>query len=120
MNSKVSIQVKPVTVNRAYKGRRFKTSEHDAFRAECLLKLPDIELPSPPFEVWYEFGFSNTQCDYDNAVKPFQDALQERYQFNDKLIYKAHIRKYIVPKGCEFISFNIKSLADTTWEQQNE
>lgn len=103
----VTIPIKPLTVNRAYQGRRFKTPEHNYYRQELMLRLPNIELPEPPYIVYYEFGFSNSQCDYDNAVKPFQDALQERYGFNDKDIVQAHISKVITPKGQEYISFQI-------------
>lgn len=101
------ISIKPLTVNRAYQGRRFKTPEHNSYRKELMLRLPDIELPKPPYIVYYEFGFSNSQCDYDNAVKPFQDALQERYGFNDKDIAEAHIKKVVVRKGHEYIYFDI-------------
>lgn len=104
------ISIKPLTVNRAYQGRRFKTPEHNSYRKELMLRLPDIELPKPPYIVYYEFGFSNSQCDYDNAVKPFQDALQERYGFNDKDIAEAHIKKVVVKKGHEYIYFDIVGL----------
>lgn len=91
-------------------GRRFKTAKYKEWRQLFILMLPKIDLPEPPFEVWYEFGFSNSGADWDNPVKPTQDALQERYGFNDKHIMRAHVEKTLVKKGEEFIRFKIRSL----------
>jgi hypothetical protein len=40
-------------------------------------------------------------------VKPFQDILQKRYNFDDRDIFKATVEKEIVKKGAEFIDFKI-------------
>ena len=69
-----------------------------------------IKLPTPPYKVYYEFGLSNAQADYDNPIKPIQDILQKRYSFNDKDIYEANIKKVKVKKGEEYIKFEITSL----------
>jgi hypothetical protein len=50
---------------------------------------------------------SNVLSDWDNPVKPFQDILQKRYGFNDKNIFKAVVTKVKVPRGYEFIDFEI-------------
>lgn len=69
-----------------------------------------IKLPQPPFKVYYEFGMSNSQSDWDNPIKPLQDILQKRYNFNDKDIYEANVKKVKVKKGEEYIKFEITSL----------
>ena len=54
-----------------------------------------------------KFGFSSKLADWDNPVKPFQDILQKRYNFDDRDIFKATVEKEIVKKGNEFIEFKI-------------
>ena len=103
------IQIKPLSVNEAWQGRRFKTPKYTGYEKELLLKLKPLPLPEPPYEISFTFGLSNINADWDNPVKPFQDILQKKYKFNDKDIMRAVVNKIIVPKGSEFISFNIVS-----------
>lgn len=104
------IDIKPLTVNRAWAGRRFKTPAYVKYREDLMLLLPKIELLDPPYCLELEFGFSNNASDFDNPVKPFCDALQDRYGFNDKEITEAHIYKRIVAKGQEYIAFELTSI----------
>ena len=106
----VQIDIKPLSVNKVWQGRRFKTKEYANYEKVVLLMLPLIKIPSPPYKVYYEFGLSNKANDWDNSIKPFQDILQKRYEFNDKEIYEAIVKKVIVPKGKEYIKFNIESI----------
>ena len=69
--------------------------------------LPKLAMPEPPYKLEFVFGFSNRACDLDNPVKMCQDILSKKYGFNDKHIIELHVRKEIVPKGAEFIEFNI-------------
>jgi Holliday junction resolvase RusA-like endonuclease len=104
----VLIKVKPISVNEAWKGRRFKTDDYKAFERKMMYLLPkSFQLPPPPYEIHYKWGFSNSASDFDNPVKPMTDILQKKYKFNDKLIMKAVIEKTIVGKGQEFIEFEI-------------
>ena len=48
------IDIKPLSVNDAWQGKRFKTREYTGYEKEMLLKLKPGHLPNPPFEVWYE------------------------------------------------------------------
>ena len=102
--------MKPLSVNEAWQGRRFKTDKYDAYQDEMLLRLPAGKLPEPPYRIFYEFGFSNKQCDFDNPCKPLGDILQKKYNFNDNEIYEAHIRKRIVKKGQEYIRVRIEHI----------
>ena len=72
--------------------------------------LPKINIPEPPFTVYYEFGFSSIASDLDNPVKPLQDVLQKRYEFDDKHIHEMLVRRVKVKKGEEYLRFQIKSL----------
>jgi len=107
----VKINIKPLSVNEAYQGRRFKTPKYNAWTKKMMLILPrSFKLPPTPYEVEYEFGFSNKASDLDNPVKALQDLLQQKYKFNDRDVYKATITKTIVKKGEEYLAFNIKTL----------
>lgn len=110
MKEPILLDIKPLTVNRAWQGKRYKSPAYKAFREEMMLILPPIDLPEPPFEIWYEWGVSSQLSDFDNPIKTTTDALQQRYGFNDRDIIQAHIRKCLVPKGKEYIKFKIKTL----------
>jgi Holliday junction resolvase RusA-like endonuclease len=104
------VNIKPLSVNEAFQGRRFKTDKYKKYERDLLFLLPKIELPVPPYQVHFIFGLSNPLADYDNSIKNFQDILQKKYSFDDKDIYKAVIEKKVVKKGQEFIEFKIESL----------
>ncbi len=103
-----TIQIKPLSVNEAWQGRRYKTDKYKAYEIFLHLRLPFMLLPQPPFKLTLEFGFSNKASDFDNGIKIFVDILQKKYGFNDKDIYEALIRKKIVPKGKEYVSFSLE------------
>lgn len=104
------IKIKPLSVNEAFRGKRFKTKKYIEFQQEMLLKLPKMDIPEGKLEIHYKIGFSSKGSDLDNALKQLNDCLQKRYGFNDNLIYRIFAEKEIVKKGQEFIQFNIKNL----------
>lgn len=106
----INLKIKPLLVNECWQGKRFKTKAYLKYERDLFLILPQIKLPNPPFEINFEFGFSNIMSDWDNPVKPLQDILQKKYNFNDKDIMKAIVTKIKVKKGDEYISFDIKNL----------
>lgn len=102
------VQIKPLSVNKAWKGRRFKTDDYTNYEQACAILLPEsIEIPEGALEVFFEWGVSSKGADYDNPVKPFQDILQARYGFDDRRIVAAHISKVLVKQGDEYIKFKI-------------
>ena len=103
----IKLNIKPLSVNRAWQGKRFKTQEYENYEKLMLCLLPAGKFPEPPYRIYYEFGFSNSQSDYDNPCKPLGDILQKKYGFNDKDIYEACIRKRIVKKGEEYIRIRV-------------
>jgi Holliday junction resolvase RusA-like endonuclease len=102
------VNIKPLSVNQVWQGRRFKTPIYKKYENELLFMLPKMKIPEGKLELTIVFGFSSSASDWDNPIKPFQDILQKRYSFNDSRVYKATIIKEIVKKGEEFIEFNIK------------
>lgn len=95
-------QIKPLSVNQCWQGKRFKTKEYKNYEQELLYTLPAQKLPKPPYHIYFEFGFSNSMSDWDNPVKPLQDIMQKKYGFNDKDIVQALIVKEKVKKGEEY------------------
>jgi len=107
----IEVKIKALSVNEAYRGRRFKTNKYKAFEQELWYLLPNKNIPKGKLEIYYKFGLSSKGSDYDNCIKAFQDILQKKYVFNDNLIYKATIEKEDVKKGEEYIKFEIKKLS---------
>ena len=103
--------IKPLSVNEAFRGRKFKTKKYIEFQQEMLLKLPKMDIPEGKLEIHYKIGFSNSNSDLDNAFKQLNDCLQKKYGFNDNLIYRIIADKEIVKKGQEFIEFKICQLS---------
>ena len=106
------INIKPLSVNQAFKGRRFKTEAYKKYERDLLFLLPKIELPEPPYQVYYKFGFSSRNSDIDNGVKQLQDILSKKYKFNDRYIFRMVVEKEIVKKGDEFIEFKIETFKE--------
>ena len=104
------IDIKPLSVNRAWQGKRFKTPEYKAYERAVVLLLRPMDIPDGDLSIALTFGFSSKLSDFDNPVKPFVDCLQKKYQFNDRAIKKAEIKVELVKKGEEFIEFKIDSL----------
>lgn len=104
----ICLKIKPLSVNEAWKGRRYKSDKYKAYFKQVYYSLPkDVIIPSGPLSIEFEFGFSNSGSDWDNAIKQLQDILQARYGFNDSRIVEAHVRKIIVKKGEEYFKFLI-------------
>lgn len=104
----MKIIIKPLSVNDAWQGKRFKSKAYKAYENEIIPKLPELKVPNCNIELEITFGFSNSASDIDNPAKPFIDCLQKKYKFNDNQIYKLVLYKEIVKKGEEFINFDIK------------
>ena len=103
----IELKIKPLSVNKCWQGKRFKTPAYKSYERLLLLSLKPLKLPESPYKINYVFGFSSQLSDIDNPVKPFQDILCKKYKFDDRSINEINIKKIIVPKGKEFIKFEI-------------
>ena len=108
MGKTYRMQVKPLSVNKCWQGRRFKTIEYKRYEREVLTLLGYYELPEGEIELTITAGFSSRAADLDNFAKPFIDILQKKYGFNDNRIYKLILIKDIVKKGSEYLEFEFK------------
>jgi Holliday junction resolvase RusA-like endonuclease len=103
------IDVKPLSLNGAYRGRRFATPELREFKQGVWYLLPQIKVPKGKLKLKCIWGVSSKSSDCDNLTKTFLDVLAEKYSFNDKVVYKIDLEKRDVPKGSEYIEFKISA-----------
>jgi len=108
MRLPIKINIKPLSVNDSWKGKRYRTDKYKQYCKDLGFLLPPLKLPEPPYEVYLEWGFSSKGSDTGNPEKPTIDIIAKKYGFNDNLIYKEVLVKNIVPKGQEYIKFDIK------------
>jgi Holliday junction resolvase RusA-like endonuclease len=104
------IRIKPLSSNRAWQGRRFKTPAYKAFEKELWLKLPPkVLVPDGPIKITFIFHLSNLAADGDNCIKQAQDVIAKKYGFNDSRISHWEVHKCKAAKGEESISFRIEA-----------
>lgn len=104
------MKIKPLSVNQAWQGRKFKTKLYKAYEEELLLRLPNHDIPKGiPLKLEVEVGFSNKASDLSNILKPFEDILCKKYGIDDKWNYRIVLDKKIVKKGEDYINFNFSS-----------
>lgn len=102
--------VKPLSVNGAYRGRKFATPALESFKEAIWYTLPNckIDYSKKKLKINYIFGVSSKNADGDNCQKAFQDVVAKKYGFNDRQIYKWTGEKEDVPKGKEYCAFEIE------------
>lgn len=117
MSLQNKIDIAPLSMNRAYQGRKVKTKWYRKYQKDLDLLLPPkskIEIPnSGQLMLIMEIGVSR-RFDWDNSIKPFQDILQARYEFDDARVHMGICRKRIVKRGHEYISWEIKPFTNET------
>ena len=107
----IKLNIKPLSVNKAFQGRRFKTQEYKKFEKNMLMILPELITPvKGMLKVVIHYGFSSKLSDIDNPCKLVLDCLCKKYGFDDRQIYELNQKKEIVKKGNEYIMFKIQSL----------
>ena len=102
---------KPLSVNEAWQGKRFKTEAYKHYERTIMFMLPNAKIdPNEMLRIEFFFGFSNKASDLDNPVKLLIDIAQKKYGFNDKNVFELNVRKCLVKKGEEFIQMGIYQL----------
>lgn len=105
----MKLDIKPLSVNEAYSGRRHTTKKYKSYKQSLMLMLPKINIPDGELSINITWGFSSAGSDIDNPCKPFIDCLQAKYGFNDNRVSLLHLERVKVKKGAEFIDFSIVS-----------
>jgi Holliday junction resolvase RusA-like endonuclease len=102
---------KPLSVNEAWQGKRFKTPAYKSYEEFILLSMPKAKIETEQMlRIEFFFGFSNKASDLDNPVKLLLDIAQKKYGFNDTNVFELNVRICIVQKGEEFIKRGIYKL----------
>jgi len=98
----INLNIKPLSVNNAWQGKRFKTPAYKQYEKDVLILLPNIVL-SEFKTLELTFGMSNSMSDIDNPVKCLVDILQKKYNVNDRDLTRLILNKVKTKKGEEFI-----------------
>ena len=105
------INLKPLSVNEAWQGRRVKSKKYRQFERDMLLSLPKLKNDfKGNLSVTLHYGFSSRLSDIDNPCKMILDCLCKKYGFDDRYVFELIQTKEIVDKGKEFITFEIKPI----------
>lgn len=106
----IKLDIKPLSVNSCWRGRRFKTDEYKRYEIKVKRLLPDIAISDKTdLRIVIEWGLSSLLSDVDNPAKPFIDILQKKFDFNDRYVQELNLKKVKV-KGDEYIKFKIIEL----------
>lgn len=104
------LPIKPLSVNKAYRGRRFSTDEHKKFKDMASIRLKKMDLPKlkpkEKFYMIYIFFVSGTS-DADNFIKTAQDSICAALGTDDRYVESLYCRKVKCKKGSEKIFFDI-------------
>lgn len=100
------IGIKPLSVNKCWQGRRYKTDDYKEYE-KAMLKILPKKIFIPKGKIWLKIKvcISSKNADIDNILKPTIDILQKKYGFNDRKIYRLSVIKEDVKKGFESIEF---------------
>ena len=105
-----SIKIKPLSINDAWQGRRYKTTAYNKYAEEVgllLLKKTKPTIKSKQVRIYYVFHLSNMRADVDNFIKAFQDILFKWLGIDDSRIYRLTAEKVKCKKGEERIEWGI-------------
>lgn len=101
----INLNIKPLSVNKAWQGKRFKSPEYKKYEIQVLRLLPDIEIKEFK-RLKITYGFSNMMSDIDNPTKLVLDLLQKKYNVNDRDLIYLVLHKEKTKKGEEFIEID--------------
>ena len=78
------IDIKPLSVNRAWQGRRFKTPEYDTFIEEMLYTMPKKDMLDGFVSLDLTFCMKSLlRGDLDNLLKPVIDCIVKKGWIKD-------------------------------------
>lgn len=108
METQVKLDIKPISVNKAFQGQRFKTKECKEYEKELWLLLPKRPMIYGEVEIWFDFFLVNYgKTDISNLVKVTEDILVKKgYIQDDRKIVKMHLSK--VKSKKDMVTISIK------------
>lgn len=100
-----STGLKPLSVNDMWLGRKTDSAKYRKYREHLIRTLPNLEMPEGKLTLELRVYLERSNADLDNVLKGLIDSLQDRYEFNDKIIYKIVAEKFVVKRGEGNIEF---------------
>ena len=97
----MTLYIKPLTVNRAWRGRRFSTAAKTEYETRLRFSLPKVAVVGKPYyKVAYDFHLINfSRTDGANLEKVLTDCLVKRGIIkDDRYIVEYCIRKFPAKK----------------------
>ena len=106
---KIILDLKPLSVNDAYRGRRFDTAQKRQYDMKLRLMLPMVVVPGPYYAIHYRFFLVNfSRTDQQNLLKCLTDGIVKRgIIVDDRRIIKEIIEKF--PSRTDRIEVDITS-----------
>lgn len=107
----ITLPIKALSVNAAYRGRRFNTNEKNVFDHKLRLLLPKTVVEGKPYyRITYRFFLVNfIQTDQQNLLKCLTDGLVKRGIIkDDKYIIDESIRKF--PSNTDRIEITVEGV----------
>jgi len=104
----INIPIKPLSINAAFQGRRFKTRKCKQYEKDVFIHLPKGVMIEGYISIMYEFYLKNFKMtDADNLVKVLQDCIVKQGIIeDDRKIVDYAIYKY--PSSIDRIEIFIK------------
>lgn|SRR3990167_1042263 len=106
----ILISIKPLSVNDAFQGRRFKTAECKQYEKDLWVLLPKKKRVEGKYSLTLDFFLrSPGRGDISNLVKILEDILVKKgYVEDDRYCYDLRVRKHKAPQdsiGIEITPF---------------
>ena len=108
--NQIQLHIAPMSVNKAWQGRRFKTKDYKSFEQAVMLMLPCYEIPEGDLAIRIEAGLSR-RGDLDNVCKPILDIITKKYGCNDNRFMEINLVKKIIKRGEGYFNFAIWGIA---------
>jgi Holliday junction resolvase RusA-like endonuclease len=91
----IIVEVPPLSINKAWQGRRYKTPLYNDWLRHGLYTLPRSDIILGSVEVWLTFGMRYPKkADVDNPIKCCLDLLVKRgYLEDDVQVQSLHVTK---------------------------
>lgn len=105
-----SLPIKPLSLNMAYRGRRFDSSDKKTYDRSLAILLPHIVCPGPYYKMTYRFHMRKCWLsDLSNIIKVLEDNIVDRGIIrNDRYVSEIHCFKY--PSKTDRIEVEIESV----------
>jgi len=92
------ININPISVNKCFKGRRFKTDDYKAFREQFILLVKKGHKTEGWVTIRLSFHVKNYKmADVDNFIKPTLDAIVDcGFIEDDRFVKRLEVEKFPV------------------------